>query len=171
MAESPDVGPCGGGSIDAAAQQAGRWPAQQQQWGRGRGSLLGSSVARPVAALLDVSTSGSFLQQQLRGPGQQQEASGQGDHSDPPGSDGASSSSGGCSHGQQTISEEPAAAATGKQLPVGSPIEGLGVLRQSWSKLPTAPPSRPGSAAAARLSLSEERLVFDRSLQQGPTGA
>lgn len=176
VAESPDVVPCSSDSINAAAAAAQMGGRAQQQ--RGRGSLLGSSAARSVAALLDVSTSGSFLQQQLqqlRGP-EQQEASGQGGYSGSLGSDGGSSGSdegNSGSDGQQLVSQPAAAApATGEQLPVGSPIEGLGALRQSWSKLPTGPRSRPGSAAAVRLSLSEERLAYERSLQQqGPTGA
>lgn len=94
VAESPDVypaaagpsgaaGPDGVGTLSSSVSRAGQGSGV---WGRVRGvgaggsgssgrvsSVLGGSSARPVAALLDVdvSSSGSFLQQQLqqlRGP-------------------------------------------------------------------------------------------------------
>lgn len=186
VGESPDVIMCS--SIEGV-QQGGR--AQQQgvrvrhrafaasgssAAGSSRGSLLGSS-ARPVAAILDVSTSGCFLQQQLRQirgiipqhagqVGQQQR--------DPAAAgSGNSSAAGGdmCQQGQRPVSAPtlPAAAAADKAtggLPVGSPIEGLGALRRSLNQLPAGVSSRPGSAAALRLSWSEQRLSYERASQQ-----
>jgi hypothetical protein len=159
-------------SVEGAQPCCGETQQQQQQGrvrhraaagsaaGSSRGSLLGSS-ARPVAALLDVSTSGSFLQQQLQQIRRvllqqepQQQAGG-------PVADNSSTGS----TGHANVHNERPAAAAEPQLPVGSPIEGLGVLRRSLSQLPTGHCLRPVSAPV-RLSLSEERLSYERASQQ-----
>lgn len=52
------------------------------------------------------------------------------------------------------------------RLGVGSPIEGLGVLRRSLGQLPAGPRPLSGHSGPLRRSVSEERMSFERASQQ-----